>query len=64
MGSSKSENLILRWDPGGAQKKWTKCPRLEKPILRWDLGGAKLITVLNLERREAVAIKQTKCELV
>ena len=29
-----------------------------------DLGGAKLITVLNLETREAVAIIQTKCELV
>ena len=38
---------ILRWDPGGAQKKWSKCPRLERPILRWDLGGAKLITALN-----------------
>ena len=44
---AKAEKPILRWDPVGAQRKWSKCPRLERRILRWDLGGAKLITALN-----------------
>ena len=50
----KVKKLILRWDPGGAQEKSSKCPRLENPTLGWDFGAAKLVTVTNFMRLQHV----------